>query len=65
MQKDKLYHFVVCAALSVAHPALAVVAGIGKELYDKYIKITKFDWHDIFADAAGTLVGSCVYLIIN
>lgn len=34
---------------------LAFVASFGKELYDKYIKKSKFDWEDILADVTGII----------
>ena len=39
-------------------PVVVVVAvAIGKELYDKYIKKTYFDFFDMFATIAGGFVG--------
>jgi uncharacterized protein YfiM (DUF2279 family) len=34
----------------------AVVAAVAKELYDKYIKKTTWDWYDIVADVNGILL---------
>lgn len=36
---------------------LAIALSFGKELYDKYIKKTKFDWEDIQADFLGIIMG--------
>lgn len=41
----------------------AIVVSIAKELYDKYIQKTKFDWADIKADVIGMVLGTfCVAL---
>ena len=67
---DKLKHFGACLSIALIigliHPALgalgALSVGIGKELYDR-MHGGPFDWLDIAADAAGTLVG--VLLVIT
>lgn len=65
--KDKLMHF--CAGLLLALPAilniwlifLPVIAGIGKEVYDKYIKRSKFDVKDMLV----TWLGSVPVVVIS
>lgn len=37
--------------------SLTAIAGIGKELYDKCYKKSKFSCKDLIADAAGIIVG--------
>jgi hypothetical protein len=64
---DKLYHFACCLmatlALGLVMPPLyaAIIAivglGMGKELYDRYVKCTFFSWTDVAADAVGAVVG--------
>ncbi len=63
---DKIIHFIasimLVAFLSIFfHYAVAMIIalaiGICKELYDKYIKRTYFDWADFAADAAGCIIG--------
>ncbi|MGD2065747.1 MAG: hypothetical protein PVI43_01075 [Candidatus Bathyarchaeota archaeon] len=41
---------------------VAILIAIGKELYDKYIKKTYFDFFDMFATIAGIFVGAVVTL---
>jgi hypothetical protein len=67
--KDKLMHF--CAGLLLAQFAyiwiwlllLPVIAGIGKEIYDKYIKRSKFDWWDICATWLGVVPVGVILII--
>lgn len=40
---------------------LGVVAGVGKELYDKYVKKTMFDFFDLFATFCGVFTGVVAY----
>lgn len=68
-QKDKLMHYLACFAITFfgclfGGPAVGVgagaAAGIGKEVYDdKYG--TGFSRADLFADAAGIVVGFVAY----
>ena len=45
-------------------PALAMILGFGKEIWDKLnLKKKKFDWMDILADAVGVVWVSAVYFI--
>lgn len=39
---------------------IASLAAIGKELYDKHIKKTYFDWRDV----KWTLIGACILTIL-
>lgn len=64
---DKFLHFLInfsivqCSIwLDYFHIGVltAVIVSVAKELYDKYIKKTKFDWYDILADAAGIALAS-------
>ena len=66
MGADKIKHFGVCLLLTVlvgclltplAGIIVALLTGMGKELYDR-MQGGPFDWLDIAADAAGTLVGA-------
>ena len=42
-----------------------VVIAIGKELYDKYIKKTYFDFFDMFATILGGWIGMILYSFIQ
>lgn len=62
---DKLVHLNVCYAIAkvfmlynyrILGICTAVVLAIAKELYDKYIKKTTWDWYDIIADVNGILL---------
>lgn len=62
---DKLVHLNVCYAIAktfmmlnyrILGIGIAVVLAVAKELYDKYIKKTSFDWYDIIADINGILL---------
>lgn len=68
---DKVAHFALSAFLCLAAGrfvpvwaaiAIAVVFGIGKELYDSGTG-GKWDWKDILADAAGTVTATILLLI--
>lgn len=68
--KDKLMHF--CAGLLLAQFAyiwiwfllLPVIAGIGKEIYDKYIKRSKFDVKDMLVTWLGVVPVIVIIVII-
>ena len=77
---DKILHLFVSLVLVVVlslflHCAAALVVtlavGVLKELADKYVKRTMFDWYDLVADALGALAGVVVsslnsyFLILN
>lgn len=62
--EDKWYHFCVGMALGGGTSwsvesglIIGTSTGVAKELYDKYIKKTKFDWKDLLATVIGTIVG--------
>lgn len=63
--EDKIQHFTLWAGLSFVLFILlgiywglfwAIVFGIGKELYDRFIKETEFSYSDLIADGLGVLV---------
>lgn len=63
---DKLKHFGVSFLLMILFGLLfgamigtiiTLTIGILKEVYDKYIGMTGFDWKDIQADLGGILLG--------
>ena len=71
---DKILHFLSGYAIAdIAyhlHPAFggwiilfAVVAGVAKELYDKYIKKSVFDWKDLAVTVLGGFGAIWVSLI--
>ena len=69
---DKILHATVCylIVLTLAHLyslttgiVWAVIWGILKELYDKYIKKTCFDWSDIKADIVGIIAGIVIWIL--
>ena len=75
--KDKVIHFAVCFLITLCvfffgmtfgYAALgfgiAVALGFGKELFDKYIKKTYFDWGDIVFDIWGGCVGVIVSALV-
>lgn len=51
---DKLYHFLASFVIALYDPVLAVLAGIGKELWD-VLRGSFADVGDLFADALGIL----------
>lgn len=67
--KDKLLHF--CIGLLLAQLAylwiwfivLPIVVGIAKELFDKYIRKTGFNWLDVLATCLGCVPIGMIYLI--
>lgn len=72
MQTDKITHATICYAITLTiglfidwwvGVCVALMVGLGKELYDKY-KGNKFDWHDMLADVVGGVVGVIVGLTI-
>lgn len=71
LAKDKWLHLLVSAILTViiavnlswvAACAIVFVLGLLKELYDKFCH-RQFSIDDIFADLAGILIGSGVYVV--
>lgn len=61
---DKKKHFFVCLVLSIITPILAIIAAIGKEIYDSKQEGNHFCWKDIVADGIGIILGSIVHTII-
>lgn len=61
---DKKKHFFVCLILSIICPILAIIAAIGKEIYDSKQQGKHFCWKDIVADGIGIILGSIVHTII-
>lgn len=74
---DKLLHFNACLFVAyltarllpcctvermLAGFALAVLIGVGRELYDEGQEGNTFDWHDLLADVAGATVGVVMIL---
>lgn len=61
---DKKKHFFVCLVLSILSPILAIIAAIGKEIYDSKQKGNHFCWKDIVADLVGIIIGSLINISI-
>lgn len=61
---DKKKHFYVCLILSILCPILAVIAAIGKEIYDSKQQGNHFCWKDIVADGIGIISGSIIHTLI-
>lgn len=61
---DKKKHFFVCLILSIICPILAIIAAIGKEIYDSKQKGNHFCWKDIVADLVGIIIGSLINISI-
>lgn len=61
---DKKKHFFVCLILSIISPILAIIAAIGKEIYDSKQKGNHFCWKDIVADGIGIILGGIIHTII-
>jgi hypothetical protein len=53
---DKVLHFVVSLFLTLIDPLLAVVAGVGKEVFD-FFDHGEPELGDLAADLAGIVVG--------
>ena len=73
MRKDLLYHmiagFVIAILVSIVLPVwiafiIGCLAGLGKELYDKYIRHTFFDWKDLACTCFGSFWGAWVFAFI-
>ena len=62
--KDKVWHFGVSLVLAVVCPVVAVVAAVGKEVYDRGKNGGHWCWKDIVADAVGVALGSAVHLLL-
>lgn len=61
---DKKKHFFVCLVLSIVSPILAIIAAVGKEIYDSKQKGNHFCWKDIVADLVGIIIGSLTNISI-
>ena len=61
---DKKKHFFVCLILSIICPIIAVIAAVGKEIYDSKQKGNHFCWKDIVADLVGIIIGSLINISI-
>ena len=61
---DKKKHFFVCLVLSILSPILAIIAAVGKEIYDSKQEGNHFCWKDIVADLAGIIIGSLINISI-
>jgi hypothetical protein len=72
---DKILHlsagFTIAIVLSfVVGPMIGVAAGaaagVAKEVYDKYIKKTTFDFFDMFATIIGSVLGmfTCQFIVL-
>ena len=63
---DKIYHFIAGFIISlifgfinpVLGLALAIIAGVGKEIYDKKIKKSVIDPLDVIATVLGGVLGT-------
>lgn len=62
--KDKALHFGVCFVLAAICPFIALLAAMGKELYDMQQPNNHFCWKDVVADAVGVVLGSVVHGLI-
>lgn len=69
IEKDKLIHF--CIGLLLAQfaylwfgfIALPLIIGIAKELYDKYVRKTGFNYYDLLATGLGCMPVIFIYFI--
>ena len=71
---DKICHisigFIIGFILTIVFSQLwgsiaFIILGVGKELYDKYIKKTEFDFFDMFGTMAGGFMGVLIALLIK
>ena len=74
MTTDKRKHFLACLLITFWVGLFfgawwgigaSVAAGVGKEAYDSRPGGTGWDWMDLLADGAGTVVGLIVLLLLN
>lgn len=61
--KDKALHFCVCFVLAIINPFIAILAAMGKELYDQQQPDNHFCWKDVVADVAGIAVGTIIFCL--
>lgn len=62
--QDKRKHFLVCFVIAIVNPVIALLAAIGKEIYDVIHPNNHFCWKDILFDIAGIICGSVLHVII-
>lgn len=70
---DKIYHlvagFVISLVFGLINPVLglvlAVIAGVGKEIYDKKIKKSVIDPLDAIATVLGGVLGTALAIILT
>ena len=56
--------FLVCFIIAIVNPIIALLAAIGKEIYDVRQPNNHFCWKDILFDIAGIICGSVLHVII-
>lgn len=61
--KDKALHFGVCFVLAIINPFIAILAAMGKELYDQQQLNNHFCIKDLVADAVGIAVGTIIFCL--
>ena len=70
---DKIYHlvagFLIALIFGLINPvfglALAIIAGVGKEIYDKKIKKSVIDPLDVIATVVGGVLGTGLAIVIT
>lgn len=70
---DKIYHlvagFLIALIFGLITPvlglALAIIAGVGKEIYDKKIKKSVIDPLDVIATVVGGILGTGLAIVIT
>ena len=70
---DKVYHlvagFIISLIFGLINPvlglALAIIAGVGKEIYDKKIKKSVIDPLDVIATVVGGILGTGLAIVIT
>ena len=70
---DKIYHlvagFIISLIFGLINPvlglALAIIAGVGKEIYDKKIKKSVIDPLDVIATVVGGILGTGLAIVIT
>lgn len=61
---DKKKHFFICLILSIICPIIAIIAAVGKEIYDSKLQGNHFCWKDIVADVIGIILGSIIHVTV-
>lgn len=71
---DKLLHFSISAVLTVLLSLLigfevatliVIAIGVGKELWDRYIRDKVFSVPDLIADGSGIVIGLVIFSLIK